>query len=216
MRIRHNIDRIRHKNIKCASFKIETYFLNTTQTNFIYYIILLSPANIVYEGYVFTGVCLSIGDLPARSPLAGRSPQQGDPPAGRPPWQGDPLARRPPGKETPWQGDPPARRPPWQGGPQQGDPQQGNSPSKEAPLARRPSAGSPPVVRSPCKETPQQGGPHQGDPLARRPPKQGDPLLTEHAGRYSQCTGSTHPTRMQSCIIIFFSYLLAQIPRHIL
>ena len=53
---------------------------------------LLPPANVVCEGYVFTGVCLSTGG-----------------------GQGETLVRRPsPGKETPppWQGDPPARRPP--------------------------------------------------------------------------------------------------------
>ena len=67
---------------------------------------LLPPANVVCEGYVFTGVCLSTGGSPCQAP----------PPAGRPPsketlWQGDPPPRQggPPGRETP-----PARRPPQQ------------------------------------------------------------------------------------------------------
>ena len=81
----------------------------------------LPPANVVCEGYVFTGVCLSTGGSPT-----GRPRGQGYPPAGRPPsGQGDPPRQRdPPGRETPQQGDPPAGRPP-----RQGDP-----PGRETPL----------------------------------------------------------------------------------
>ena len=121
------------------------------------------------------------GGLPA-SPPSRETPQQGDPLARRPPWQGGPKM------ETPWQGDPqqgdpPARRPPWQGDP----------------LARRP----------PSKETPQQGDtplPRRQSPQ-RRPPQQGDPPA-EHAERYGQRAGGTHPTGMQSCTrLLFFPFV---------
>ena len=82
-------------------------------------LLLLPPANVVCEGYVFTGVCLSTGG-------ERRPPWQGDPHplARRPPWQGDPQQGEPPGRETP-----PARRPPWQGDP----PANRHPPGKETP-----------------------------------------------------------------------------------
>ena len=47
--------------------------------------LLLPPANVVCEGYVFTGVCLSTGGSASvhagRPPLPGRPPFQGDPPS---------------------------------------------------------------------------------------------------------------------------------------
>ena len=104
--------------------------------------LLLPPANVVCEGYVFTGVCLStvgeglpqcmLGDPPTRetplNPLPGRPPLPGDhlpgrPPPGRHPCQGDPLpgrpplAGRPPARETPHQEDTPARETPLPGRP---------------------------------------------------------------------------------------------------
>ena len=91
-----------------------TAFLKRVQTD------LLPPANVVCEGYVFAGRCLSVqtgglpqlGDPPARenplppcqgTPLPRRSPCQGDPPARETPSQGYPLPRRPPATETPLQ-----------------------------------------------------------------------------------------------------------------
>ena len=102
-------------------------------------LLLLPPANVVCEGYVFTGVCLSTGgkgDPPGRE--TPHPPGKETPLARKPPWQGDPpdketpLAGRLP---TPWQGDPPgketplARRPPWQGDP----PARRHPPGKETP-----------------------------------------------------------------------------------
>ena len=52
---------------------------------------LLPPANVVCEGYVFTGVCLSTGRGGAASVYAGIYP-----PPRRPPTRETPLPRRPP------------------------------------------------------------------------------------------------------------------------
>ena len=137
---------------------------------------LLPPANVVCEGYVFTGVCLSTGGggSPIKETPSGRRHPPGretpHPPAGRPP------VGRPPDRETPWQGehpkqrDPPGRRHPPAGRPptpQQGDPPVGRPLGRENPLAgRTPPAGRPP----------QEGGtPQQGDPPGRETPRQGDP-----------------------------------------
>ena len=82
--------------------------------SFIYFVRLLQiVANVVCEGYVFTGVCLSTGGTPAGRPI----PLQGDPPAGRPPGRRPPTGRLP-RRETPLEGGnppkeaPPGRRPP--------------------------------------------------------------------------------------------------------
>ena len=80
--------------------------------------LLLPPANVVCEGYVFTGVYLStvgeglpqcmLGDPPARetplNPLPGRPPSRETPLPGRLPCQRDPPAREtpfPPSRPTP-------------------------------------------------------------------------------------------------------------------
>ena len=122
--------------------------------------ISLPPANVVCEGYVFTGVCLSMGG-------GKENPWQGDPPGKETPWQGDP----------PWQGEPLGKEPPWQGAPLARRP-----PSKETPLTRGPPgketpARRPPLARGPPgKETPWQGDPPTGRPQAGRPPGKETPL----------------------------------------
>ena len=53
---------------------------------------------------------------------------------------------------------------------------------------------------SPEQPTPQEADPPgAGTPSRSRPPKEADPPGTEHAGRYGQRGGGTHPTGMQSC-----------------
>ena len=117
--------------------------------------ILLPPANVVCEGYVFTGVCLSTGGVSREggTPQKEASPWQGvPPPPGRrhppgienPPEGGTSLARRPPGRRHP-----PARRPPtpWKEAP----PQKEAPPGKETPLPRR---SIPLKEAPPSKETP--------------------------------------------------------------
>ena len=100
----------------------------------------LPPANVVCEGYDFTGVCLSTGEgLPSRRP-----PGRETPPARRPqtPWQGD-LPHHP-SRETPWQGDPPVVRPPSRETPGRETPREGGTPQKEAPPGRPPGKEAPP------------------------------------------------------------------------
>ena len=143
--------------------------------------ILLPPANVVCEGYVFTGVCLSTGGVSREggTPQKEASPWQGvPPPPGRrhppgmenPPEGGTPLARRPPGRRHP-----PARRPP-------PHPLEGGTP----PEGGIPWQGDPP----PQKKHPLEGG----TPPARRPLEGGTPPPTATAA------GGTHPTGMHSCI----------------
>ena len=70
-----------------------------------------------------------------------------------------------------------------------------------------PREQTPPRPGNPRAETPQQ--PPQGaDPPSSRPPQTrhtplppgaDSPIGAEHAGRYGQCVGDTHPTGMQSC-----------------
>ena len=49
------------------------------------------------------------------------------------------------------------------------------------------------VCLSACWDIPQGGAPPEETPLG------GDPPGAQHAGRYGQRTGGTHPTGMQSC-----------------
>ena len=99
----------------------------TTVTNTDCYL-SLPPANVVCEGYVFTGVCLSTGGS-ASVHARIYTLCQGDPPAKETPCQGDP-----PAKETPCQGDTPLlpRRPLFQG-----DPLPRRPPFQWDPLPRR-------------------------------------------------------------------------------
>ena len=54
-----------------------------------------------------------------------------------------------------------------------------------------PRPGRPPLEQTPPGRHP--------PPQTRHPPGQALPPGTEHAGRYGQCAGGTHPTGMQSC-----------------
>ena len=99
------------------------------------HICLLPPANVVCEGYVFTGVCLSMGGSPIK---------EGDPLAGRPPGRETPLAGRPPGGRPSWRETPLAGRPPWQGDLLEGDPPGGRPPDRETP-----QQGDPPGRETP-------------------------------------------------------------------
>ena len=106
---------------------------------------LLPPANIVCEGYVFTGVCLSTGVLPQC--------MFGDPPASETPLSRDPPTRKtptretPPTSETPHQADPPTPgRPP--------SPCQGYPPGRPLPGRLPPHQGDP----LPTRETPSPPG----------------------------------------------------------
>ena len=98
-----------------AAFRVAKDCFATGRSRSIYRImhcrtsVLLPNANVVCEGYVFTGVCLSTGG--SASVHAGRPPCQGNPPlSGRPP---PPSVRETPlARETPHQGDPlPGRHP---------------------------------------------------------------------------------------------------------
>ena len=125
----------------------------------------LPPANVVCEGYVFTGVCLSTG---------GPQCMLGDPPAREAPCQEDLPVR-----ETPCQGEPPIRetplprRPPTPGRPptRENPPCQGDLPGKEtSPPGRPPARETPLPGRPPGKETPLPGrppppSPHPGEKL---------------------------------------------------
>ena len=63
---------------------------------------LLPPANVVCEGYVFTGVCLSTGGSPGKeAPLQGDPPPRRHPPGRRHPLQADPLGGIPPKRRGP-------------------------------------------------------------------------------------------------------------------
>ena len=65
----------------------------------------------------------------------------------------------------------------------------------------------------PMEQTPPPPGsrhthtPGAEPPRADTPPPGADipPPNTEHAGRYGQRAGGTHPTGMQSCLIIFLA-----------
>ena len=54
-------------------------------------------------------------------------------------------------------------------------------------------------VHPPGADTPNQVHPSRAD----TPPRSIHPPGAEHAGRYGQCTGGTHPTGMQSCLTKF-------------
>ena len=70
--------------------------------------------------------------------------------------------------------------------PRSSPPEQAAPPQEQTP----PRAGTPPEKAPPQEQTP---------PRADTPPEQA-PSRAEHAGRYGQCAGGTHPTGMQSCL----------------
>ena len=71
-------------------------------------------------------------------------------------------------------------------------------PRSRHPLGQTPPGADTPWTRqSPGADTPCP--PDQAPPLEQTPPDQADPPGTEHAGRYGQREGGTHPTGMQSC-----------------
>ena len=48
--------------------------------------------------------------------------------------------------------------------------------------------------------------PRDQAPPGAAPPQDQAPPCTVHAGRYSQQAGGMHPTGMQSCFFIFFTF----------
>ena len=83
----------------------------------------LPPANVVCEGYVFTGVCLSTRGGGSASVHAGMSPQEADPPQEAHP----PKRQTPPKKQTlPQEADPPKRQTPQEQTPSRPTPKGGN------------------------------------------------------------------------------------------
>ena len=151
--------------------------------------IFLPPATKLGQGYVFTGVCDSVnrGCLPqcmlGYTPPGSRHPRGADPHQSRHPPQSRPTpradtsgSRHPPGADTP----------------------QEQTPGADYPQEQPPPRG----------DTPQSRHPHSRHPPSRHPPEQTPPgadipPTTEHAGRYGQREGSTHPTGMQSCLTFF-------------
>ena len=81
-----------------------------------------------------------------------------------------------------WDTIPPRSSPPQAGG----TPPGADTPQEQAP----PREGTPPGADTPREQTPRK---------SRHPPEQAPPRA-EHAGRYRQCAGGTHPTGMQSCL----------------
>ena len=83
------------------------------------------------------------------------------------------------------------------------------------PREQTPSGADTPGSRCPQKQTPlEQTPPPQQTPPGADPPRSRHtplrsrhppPPRAEHAGRYSQCTGGTHPTGMHSCYIIYLA-----------
>ena len=101
-------------------------------------------------------------------------------------WDTPPQTRHPPGANTPEEQTPPRSRHPCPPG------------SRHTPRSRHPLGADNPGADTPREQTP--------TPREQTPPRLGTPPGAEHAGRYGQCGGSTHPTGMQSCyplVIIF-------------
>ena len=106
---------------------------------------------------------------------------------------------------TPW----------WQTPPEQTPPSGADTPRADT----TPWSRHPPRSRHPLKQTPpradtsgsRQPPPKADTPQSRHPPPRSrppraDPLPAEHAGRYAQRAGGTHPTGMQSCLLLFLSF----------
>ena len=99
-----------------------------------------------------------------------------------------PLEADTPRADTPWE-----QTPPW---------------SRHPPGSRHPLEQTPPGADTPQEQTP----PGSRHPLDQTPPRS-DTACAEHAGRYGQCTGGTHPTGMQSSYYHTFAFALAQCER---
>ena len=142
----------------------------------------LPPTMKLGQGYVLTGMCDSVhgGCLPQcmmgyHSPLG----------AGTPTLQ----EQTPLGADTPQEQTPPGSR----HSPRSRHPQEQTPPQEQThPL----EANTPWDQTAPQEQTPPPGA---DSPLGADTPPRADPPTTEHAGRYGQCAGSTHPTGMQSC-----------------
>ena len=93
-------------------------------------------------------------------------------------------------------------------------PQGADSPkSRHPPPSRHPPRSRPPPVGIPQSRHPQdQAPPLEQTPMGSRQPPPGPgtpweqtPPGAEHARRYGQRAGGTHPTGMQSCLFNFFA-----------
>ena len=129
--------------------------------------------------FLQASVILLTGGVSA-SVHAGIHPPRADTPrVDTPLEQTPPGSRHPPGADTPpWEQTPPGSRPPTADTPPGADP-----PQEQIPPG---SKHTPPGSRHPPQQTP---------PRSRHPLPPG----AEHAGRYGQRAGGTHPTGMQSC-----------------
>ena len=180
----------------------------------------LPPATKLGQRYVFTGVCHSVNrggrgvcliacwDTPPRS----RPAQEQTPPGSRhtpgadTPWSRHPPEQTPPGADTPPVADTPWRRHP---------PEQTCPPRADMPPRADTSPEQPPQSRHPPEQTCPPGSRHPPgadtppSPRSRHPPppRADTPPHGEHAGRYGQRAGSTHPTGMQYCIKKLFALI---------
>ena len=148
---------------------------------------ILPPTMKLGQGYVLTGMCDSVhgGCLPQcmmgyHTPLGTGTPT--------------PRSRHPPGADTLGSRHPPRSRHPLGADIPPGV----DTPRSRHPLRSRhtPWKLTPPGIRQPPRS---RHPPGADSPLGADTPPRADPPTTEHAGRYGQCTGSTHPTGMQSC-----------------
>ena len=131
----------------------------------------LPPATKLGQGYVFTGVCDSVNRGGVYLSACWDTP-----PGGRHPLGADTPQSRQPREQTPPRADTDGNR----HHPMGADP--------PPPEQTSPGADIPPSRQPPGADTPQSRHPPS------RPP-------TEHAGRYGQRAGGTHPTGMQSCFV---------------
>ena len=67
-----------------------------------------------------------------------------------------------------------------------------------------------PEQTPPREQTPPPG--RRRPPPEQMPPQSRHPSPAEHAGRYGQRAGGTHPTGMHSCSLLFFVLVLAFTP----
>ena len=79
-----------------------------------------------------------------------------------------------------------------------------------------PPGAETPHSRYPLKQMPQsRHPPSRHPPRAENPPsrhpREQTPPGTEHAGRYGQCAGGTHPIGIQSCLFLVTAFLLGGI-----
>ena len=74
-----------------------------------------------------------------------------------------------------------------------------DTPQSRPPQSRHPQSRHPPEADTPQEQT---------LPPWIRPPRADTPPPAEHAGRYGQRAGGTHPTGMQSCSIFVFAFLV--------